>query len=52
VKLFRLTGRAKSDLLSIGRYTQKEWGIAQRNLYLKGIDQCFYQIAGIPEIGM
>lgn len=52
MKLFRLTRRAKSDLLSIGHYTQKEWGIAQRNQYLKEIDQRFYQIAETPEIGM
>ena len=49
---FRITKKAKSDLLSIGRYTAKEWGINQRNSYLKQLDQCFARLSETPEIGV
>jgi toxin ParE1/3/4 len=48
---FKLTNKAKSDLLSIGRYTKKEWGIAQRNSYLKEIDEMFNLLGDNPEMG-
>jgi hypothetical protein len=34
--LFHLTERAKTDLRSIGRYTQATWGREQRNSFLPG----------------
>ena len=49
---FRITKKAKSDLLSIGRYTAEKWGIHQRNSYLKQLDQCFAQISEAPGIGV
>ena len=39
------------DLKEIGLYTQKEWGRAQRDLYLSKLDACFHAIAHEPGIG-
>ncbi len=49
---YKLTNKAQSDLLSIGRYTLKEWGVKQRNFYLKQLDSCFSRIAENPRLGM
>jgi len=49
---YKLTHKAQYDLLSIGRFTLKEWGVAQRNFYLKQLDACFSQIAENPMLGM
>jgi len=48
---FSLTQKALSDLLEIGRYTQKQWGTEQRNTYLKILDDCFHQLATNPSKG-
>lgn len=48
---FRLTKKAIEDFKEIGRYTQREWGRAQRNLYLSKLDACFHMIAHEPGIG-
>lgn len=48
---FRLTQKAKADLVSIARYTQREWGPAQRNLYLKEMDERFHELAANPLMG-
>ncbi|MBN4073306.1 type II toxin-antitoxin system RelE/ParE family toxin [Mariprofundus ferrooxydans] len=49
---YKLTNKAQDDLLSIGRYTLKEWGVMQRNFYLKQLDACFSRIAKNPKLGM
>jgi len=36
---FRLTRKAREDLKSIARYTQKTWGVSQRNKYLTQLDK-------------
>jgi toxin ParE1/3/4 len=51
VAKFRLTQKAKADLISIGRYTQQAWGAAQRNLYLIELDGRFHELAANPLIG-
>ncbi|WOG26818.1 type II toxin-antitoxin system RelE/ParE family toxin [Endozoicomonas sp. 8E] len=48
---FVLTKKAKSDLLSIARYTSKQWGKAQRNLYLQQLDETFHTLAKHPDSG-
>jgi toxin ParE1/3/4 len=45
---FRLTERAKQDLLCIGRYTQTTWGREQRNRYLAKLDAAFHLLAKEP----
>ena len=48
---FRLTAKAKADLRSIGRYTQKTWGREQRNRYLTLLDGSFHDLANDPRTG-
>jgi len=48
---FKLTARARKDLLQIGRYTELKWGEDQRNHYLKQLDVAFNLIVGNPKIG-
>lgn len=45
---YTLTQKAMTDLLEIGRYTQKQWGFEQRNTYLSMLDGCFQEIAADP----
>jgi len=49
---FKVTRKAQADLIQIGRYTTKEWGVTQRNTYLKELDNSFLQIARNPELGV
>ena len=42
---FRLTVKARADLLDIGRYTQQTWGRDQRNRYLSRLDEAFHLLA-------
>lgn len=49
---FKLSGKAKSDLMKIAKYTQLTWGIAQRNDYLIQLDNTFHQLAGEPKLGV
>ena len=48
---FKVSQRARSDLLQIGRYTQKEWGKEQRCRYLADIDRKFGLLAENPHLG-
>lgn len=45
---FYLTHAAKADLTDIGRYTQKKWGVVQRDKYLTMLDGCFQNLAVEP----
>ncbi|MBE0457364.1 type II toxin-antitoxin system RelE/ParE family toxin [Pseudoalteromonas sp. KG3] len=49
---FELSGKAKSDLIKIAKYTQLNWGTAQRNDYLKLLDSTFHQLANEPMLGI
>lgn len=48
---FVLTNAAKTDLKSIGRYTQDTWGVEQRNQYLALLDASFHNLAANPLMG-
>lgn len=48
---FILTQKARDDLLSIGRYTRKQWGKAQQIRYLMQLDSAFQDLADKPDIG-
>ena len=50
-KKYRITPRARNDLLNIGRYTEKTWGKNQRNIYLKEIEMRFQWLAENPLLG-
>jgi len=49
---YKVTRKAQADLIAIGLFTAKEWGIAQRNDYLKQMDNCFSLLAEDPELGI
>lgn len=51
-KPFRVSATARQDLLSIGRYTEREWGRGQRDHYLKQLDETFYRLLENPELGI
>lgn len=48
---FELTRKAKSDLYAIALYSEQQWGKAQRNLYIKQLDDAFHLIADNPALG-
>lgn len=48
---FILKQKARDDLLSIGRYTRKEWGKAQQIRYLTQFDRAFHDLADKPGLG-
>jgi toxin ParE1/3/4 len=49
---FVLTHAAEADLIAIARYTDKIWGIAQRNSYLKQFDDLFHTLGRNPQTGI
>ena len=49
---YKVSRKARYDLLEIGRFTQKKWGATKRNSYLKQLDDCFKQISENPELGL
>ena len=49
--LFALTRKAKADLRAIAIYTEGQWGVEQRNLYIKQFDDTFRMLAAAPSIG-
>lgn len=49
--IFRVTPRAQEDLINIGLYTIRQWGVKQRNKYLQELDGRFQWLAGNPKLG-
>lgn len=49
---FKLSHKALSDLVEIGRYTARKWSIKQRNVYLKQINDCFTELSENPNLGL
>jgi toxin ParE1/3/4 len=49
---YRLRARALEDIREIAQYTEQNWGIAQRDLYLDGLFGCFGNLADNPGLGM
>lgn len=47
---FRLSKAAQNDVRGIARYTQKEWGKAQRRRYLDGLNDKFEILSRSPTI--
>ena len=42
---YKVSQVAFDDLVNIGRYTENEWGISQRNTYLDDIERHFEMLA-------
>ena len=51
MKTFSLTRRAKADLKSIAKFTEKRWRREQRYIYIKQFDDTFHVLSDTPEIG-
>lgn len=51
MRTFDLSKAAREDLKSVARFTQRRWGVRQRNKYLKEIDQVFNALAQNPKMG-
>ena len=49
--IFRVTSRAEEDLINIGLYTTQQWGIKQRDKYLRELDSRFRWLADNPKLG-
>ena len=49
--MFFLTSKAYEDLKSIAIYTQENWGVSQRNIYLKMMDNAFNELSEDPDRG-
>ncbi len=49
---FKLSRKALSDLIEIGKYTAKKWSIKQRNAYLKQLNDCFDELSKNPNLGL
>ena len=52
MELFQLSKEAKNDLRSIALFTENRWGRAQRNLYIKQLDEAFLMLAQNPNLGI
>jgi len=48
---FELSKKALDDLKRIANYTESRWGRAQRNLYIKQLDESFHILAKTPLAG-
>ena len=48
---FRLTPRAYGDLRNIARFTRQQWGDAQRDEYMRALDDRFRWLAERPRSG-
>lgn len=48
---YTLAPRAQRDADEIGEYTQREWGKAQREKYVKALRTTIEQVADMPGIG-
>lgn len=51
MSVFVLTRRAKADLKSIAKFTEKRWGREQRYIYIKQFDDTFHVLSDTPGIG-
>ena len=48
---YRITRKAREDLLGIGEYSELQWGKKQRNRYLKSLEKRFEWLALNPRAG-
>jgi toxin ParE1/3/4 len=51
MELFQLSKEAKLDLRSIATFTENRWGKAQRNMYIKQLDDAFTLLGENYEAG-
>lgn len=49
---YQVSKKAQDDIRGIGRYTQAQWGKAQRLKYLSGMDSQFQLLAKNPDLAV
>lgn len=49
--MFKITNKAREDLIGIARFTETKWGRDQRRFYLKQLDSTFHALAENPHLG-
>ena len=49
--MFHLTRKAYEDLKGIAVYTQENWGKDQRIVYIKMMNDTFYELSDNPDLG-
>ena len=49
--LFQFSRRAEADLLSIGDYTLRTWGLTQTVRYIQDLETCCQTLADKPTVG-
>ncbi len=49
---YRLSRKAAEDILEIGRFTQRRWGVARRRAYLADLEASLVLLAGNPYLGV
>ncbi|MDP6567161.1 MAG: type II toxin-antitoxin system RelE/ParE family toxin [Alphaproteobacteria bacterium] len=47
---FRVSKKARADIVDIGLYTQRRWGREQRRKYLSGLETGFARLADNPNL--
>lgn len=52
LKQLRITSKARTDLVEIGRYTESHWGAAQKVKYWQEIMACIRQLRDMPGLGV
>jgi toxin ParE1/3/4 len=48
MKIFKLTNKAKNDLVQFAVFTEQRWDKSQRNFYIKQFDDVFHLLANNP----
>jgi toxin ParE1/3/4 len=48
---YRLTPRAKKDLIAVARYTRREWGVQQRDKYIRELFDLLVSMGERPQLG-
>jgi|CXWL01.1.fsa_nt_gi toxin ParE1/3/4 len=51
MKKISFSRAAHADILDIGRYTEENWGIKQRNLYIEKLFVAFDNLCKSPNLG-
>jgi len=49
---YELSRRARQDLRDIGRHSQREWGLEQRDIYLRALHHAMERNAVRPGLGV
>ncbi len=49
---YRVSAPAEADLVGIARYTLRQWGWDQVEIYINGLFESFQRLADDPQVGL